>query len=38
VDVALIAVVVGLLTRNIRETLGTTEAAGLDKLKEEGTA
>jgi hydrogenase-4 component E len=37
-DVVLIAVVVGLLTRNIRETVGTTEAAGLDKLKEEATA
>lgn len=34
VDVVLIAVVVGLLTRNIRETLGTTEAAALSKLKE----
>ncbi len=38
VDVVLIAVVVGLLTRNIRETVGTTEAAALDKLKEEATA
>jgi hydrogenase-4 component E len=37
-DVVLIAVVVGLLTRNIRETVGTTEAAALDKLKEEATA
>ncbi len=36
VDVVLIAVVVGLLTRNIRETLGTTEAASLSELKEEG--
>jgi len=35
VDVALIAVVVGLLTRTIRETLGTTEAASLGELKEE---
>ena len=35
VDVVLIAVVVGLLTRNIRETVGTTEAAALDELKEE---
>lgn len=35
VDVALIAVVVGLLTRTIQETLGTTEAASLDELKEE---
>jgi hydrogenase-4 component E len=34
-DVVLIAVVVGLLTRNIRETLGTTEAASLGELKEE---
>ena len=34
VDVVLIAVVVGLLTRNIRETVGTTEAAALSKLKE----
>lgn len=34
VDVALIAVVVGLLTRTIQETLGTTEAASLDELKE----
>ena len=38
VDVVLIAVVVGLLTRNIRETVGTTEAAALDKLKEEAPA
>ncbi len=38
VDVVLIAVVVGLLTRNIRETVGTTEAAALDELKEETTA
>ena len=38
VDVVLIAVVVGLLTRNIRETVGTTEAATLDELKEETTA
>ena len=35
VDVILIAVVVGLLTRNIRQTLGTTEAAALSELKEE---
>jgi hydrogenase-4 component E len=34
VDVALIAVVVGLLTRTIRKTLGTTEAASLGALKE----
>ena len=38
VDVALIAVVVGLLTRTIKETLGTTEAAALDELKEEAAA
>jgi hydrogenase-4 component E len=38
VDVILIAVVVGLLTRNIRETLGTTEAASLNELKEEAGA
>lgn len=38
VDVILIAVVVGLLTRNIRETVGTTEAAALDELKEEAHA
>lgn len=38
VDVILIAVVVGLLTRTIRETLGTTEAAALDELKEEAAA
>lgn len=35
VDVVLIAVVVGLLTRTIQKTLGTTEAASLSKLKEE---
>ena len=34
VDVILIAVVVGLLTRTIRQTLGTTEAASLSELKE----
>ena len=38
VDVVLIAVVVGLLTRNIRETVGTTEAAALNELKEDATA
>lgn len=38
VDVILIAVVVGLLTRNIRQTLGTTEAAALSELKEEPAA
>jgi len=35
IDVVLIAVVAGLLTRTIRETLGTTEAAALRELKEE---
>jgi hydrogenase-4 component E len=35
IDVILIAAVVGLLTRNIGETLGTTEAAALAELKEE---
>jgi len=35
VDVILIAVIVGLLTRNIQERLGTTEAAALRELKEE---
>jgi hydrogenase-4 component E len=35
VDVILIAVVVGLLTRSIRETVGTTEAASLSELREE---
>jgi hydrogenase-4 component E len=35
VGVMLIAVVVGLLTRNIRQTLGTTEASNLSELREE---
>lgn len=35
VDVVLIAVVVGLLTRTIGQTLGTTEAATLKELKED---
>jgi len=35
IDIVLIAVVAGLLTRTIRETLGTTEAAALRALKEE---
>jgi len=35
IDVILIAVVVGLLTRSIRKELGTTEAAALAELKEE---
>ncbi|MFZ0635102.1 MAG: hypothetical protein WA755_05910 [Candidatus Acidiferrales bacterium] len=34
-DVVLIAVIVGLLTRNIKKTIGTTEAAALSQLKEE---
>jgi len=38
IDVILIAVVVGLLTRNIRQTLGTTEAGGLSELKEDPSA
>jgi len=37
-DVILIAVVVGLLTRNIRQTLGTTEAGALSELKEDPLA
>lgn len=35
IDVILIAVVVGLLTRNITETIGTTEAAAMSELREE---
>ena len=35
VDVILIAIVVGVLTRNITRTIGTTEAASLSELKEE---
>ncbi|MGC2330451.1 MAG: hypothetical protein WA581_03285 [Candidatus Acidiferrales bacterium] len=35
IDVVLIAVIVGLLTRNIKQTIGTTEAAALSELKEE---
>jgi hydrogenase-4 component E len=38
VDVVLIAVVVGLLTRSIRRALGTTEAAALSALREEPAA
>lgn len=34
-DVILIAVVVGLLTRNITKTIGTTEAAAMSELREE---
>jgi hydrogenase-4 component E len=37
-DVILIAVVVGLLTRNIRQTHGTTEAGALSELKEDPVA
>ena len=35
IDVVLIVVIVGLLTRNIKQTIGTTEAAALSELKEE---
>jgi hydrogenase-4 component E len=35
VDVILIAVIVGVLTREIKETIGTTEAGALSELKEE---
>ncbi|HTQ61196.1 MAG TPA: hypothetical protein VMI32_13290 [Candidatus Solibacter sp.] len=35
IDVVLIAVIVGLLTRNIEEKIGTTEPAALSELKEE---
>jgi hydrogenase-4 component E len=35
IDVVLIAVIVGLLTRTIEQTMGTTEAAALSELKEE---
>jgi hydrogenase-4 component E len=35
IDVVLIAVIVGLLTRTIEKTMGTTEAAALSELKEE---
>ena len=37
VGVMLIVVVIGLLTRNIRLTIGTTEAGNLSELKEEAT-
>lgn len=37
VGVILIVIVIGLLTRNIRQTLGTTEAAALNELREEAT-
>jgi hydrogenase-4 component E len=35
IDVILIAVVIGLLTRNITQTMGTTEAAAMSELREE---
>lgn len=35
IDVILIVVVVGVLTRNITETIGTTEAATMSELREE---
>jgi len=35
IDVILIAVVIGVLTRNITETMGTTEAASMSELREE---
>ncbi|MGA9883466.1 MAG: hypothetical protein WBQ34_07090 [Candidatus Acidiferrales bacterium] len=35
IDVVLIAVIVGLLTRTINQTMGTTEPAALSELKEE---
>jgi hydrogenase-4 component E len=35
IDVILIVVVVGVLTRNITETVGTTEAATMSELREE---
>ena len=35
IDVILIAVVIGVLTRNITETIGTTEAASMSELREE---
>ena len=38
VGVMLIAVVIGLLTRNIRQAIGTTEAGTLSELKEEATS
>ncbi len=36
-DVILIVVIIGLLARNIKRTIGTTEAGGLTQLKEEPT-
>jgi hydrogenase-4 component E len=35
IDVILIAVVIGVLTRNISQTIGTTEAATMSELREE---
>jgi hydrogenase-4 component E len=35
IDVILIAVVIGVLTRNITQTIGTTEAASMSELREE---
>ena len=35
IDVILIVVVIGVLTRNITETIGTTEAASMSELREE---
>ncbi len=35
IDVILIVVVVGVLTRNITRTVGTTEAAAMSELREE---
>ena len=35
IDVVLIAVVVGVLTRDINQTIGTTEAAAMTELREE---
>jgi hydrogenase-4 membrane subunit HyfE len=35
IDVVLIAVVIGVLTRDINRTIGTTEAAAMTELKEE---
>jgi len=38
IDVILIVVVIGVLTRNITETIGTTEAASMSELREEPKA
>jgi len=37
IDVVLIALIVGLITRDIKRMMGTTEAAALSKLREEPT-